>query len=130
MSSYAEIHKIYKLSGSTFPSGIRISRCGNFFVLIANSHNVYRDEILGEKMLYMGHGQKGDQIMWRDNKKLNDAPQKTLCVVYTKRDGKLFFKGLYYKDGQTLQKDYDNRKVFLFPLTKVDNQLLRRALNQ
>ena len=120
MVSYAEIHNKLKLSGSAqFPSGIRRTADGRGFVLIAMSSGKYRDNLKGDgTLMYMGHGQ-GDQMLWRDNKKLNDAPMDTPLYVFVRKQTSGYrFVGIFKKTGAVREQESDGRRVLIFPLKK------------
>lgn len=120
MVSYAEIHSKLNLSGSAqFPSGIRQTADGRGFVLIAMSSGKYRDNLKGDgTLMYMGHGQ-GDQVLWRDNKKLNDAPMDTPLYVFVRKQTSGYrFVGIFKKTGAVREQESDGRRVLIFPLKK------------
>ena len=120
--TYEIIHKKLNLSGNAqFPSGIRQTKDGRGFALIAMSSREYDDNMRPDgTLMYMGHGkaENGDQRLWMNNKKLNDAPMDTPLFVFVKTGQHLKFQGVFKKTGNTIVSTQNGRSVFLFPMKK------------
>lgn len=120
--SYADIHKMLNLSGNAqFVSGIRETKDGKGFCLVSFSCKKYKDSQCDNDVIrYVGHGMNGDQKMWRDNKKLNDAPDNTPLWVFVRdmKSTNFRFMGIYKKYGEVYEETQDGRKVFVFPIKK------------
>lgn len=116
---YSEIHRILKLSGSPhYVSGIRQTRDKQAFCLVSFSSREYKDKRCENNVIrYVGHG-KGDQVMWRDNRKLNECPDDTPLWVFQRVGDGLKFLGIYKKYGEVYEEQQDGRRVFVFPIKK------------
>lgn len=119
--TYQDIHTKLKLSGNAqFVSGIRQTIDRRGFVLIAMSSKDYKDRMdTNGTLLYMGHGKNGDQKMWMNNKKLNDAPVNTPLFLFTRVGPNRYkFKGVFKKFAPVYVEKYEGRRVFVFPMKK------------